>query len=204
MIRFRKRLIFSFIVLMLIVLVLATYFLFDLETDLSNVLAIVASLLAIITGVIAIFMSFIEVNKAKLDAVKDYFQQGDDNEYVDARKYIFNNYKYSKNYNIKEKYSESKAKVCNFFHFWGLMNRKGYLPIWVFEGSSGVQVVKLFFILYGDIIESRKQNKFYAIEFERLVKRILIKYKKNFIGFDFIDDYNIDCCNILKELRINF
>lgn len=131
----------------------------------------VVGVVAILSGIAGIVMGIASARQASLEAVKEYFQQGDEDAYVEARRRIFN-----------EKGTITEAdlsKVANFFHFWGLMNRKGYLPIWVFEGSSGIQIVKLYQKLEPNILEKRCNNIFYAVEFELLVKRISKKYKKN-------------------------
>ncbi|HHX61354.1 MAG TPA: hypothetical protein GX707_11690 [Epulopiscium sp.] len=132
--------------------------------------------IAILSGITGIVIGFSSSRQASLDAVKDYFQQGDEESYVKARTNILE----TKSIDKMEK--TEVGKVCNFFHFWGLMNRKKYLPIWVFEGSSGLQVVKLYIKLQTTIKEKRKLNQFYAIEFEKLARRIYRKYNQNFIS----------------------
>lgn len=57
-----------------------------------------------------------------------------------------------------------------------MMVSKGYLPIWIFEGSSGVAVVKLFSLLEPHISERQKKNKYYAEGFEQLAKKIKKEY----------------------------
>lgn len=149
------------------------YFFNDIENSFSLYsMEHIVGIVAILSGIAGIIMGISSSRQASLDAVKDYFQQGDQSELVSARKKLFEHH-----VNGKDFKDDDIAKVCNFFHFWGLMNRKRYLPIWVFEGSSGVQAVKLYKILEPIIVEKRKNNKFYAVEFERLVKRIKTKYK---------------------------
>lgn len=131
-------------------------------------------IIAILSGIAGIVMGISSVRHASLDAVKEYFQQGDEDSYSSARKRIL------EVKNISENEYSAVSKVCNFFHFWGLMNRQRYLPIWVFDGSSGLQIIKLYMKLDPIITEKRNNNKFYAIEFEFLAYRIYKKYKSNF------------------------
>ena len=130
--------------------------------SMNNIVGIVA----ILSGITGIIMGISSSRQASLEAVKHYFQQGDEDAYSQARKNIFSA-KDSKDIDDKD-----VSKVCNFFHFWGLMNRQNYLPIWVFDGSSGLQIVKLFITLDPLIQKKREENKFYAIEFEKLAYRI--------------------------------
>ncbi len=137
---------------------------------LDNVVGVVA----ILSGIAGILIGVAGMRQANLDAVKEYFQQGDNSDYVKARRNISS----SESSTFKD---EDVAEVCNFFHMWGLLNRKRYLPMWVFEGSSGIRVVELYIKLYGAIKKRRERdNTFYAEEFEYLAYRIYGKYKKNF------------------------
>ncbi|MCC5912486.1 MAG: hypothetical protein JJT76_18870 [Clostridiaceae bacterium] len=138
--------------------------------SINNLVGVVA----ILSGLTGIVMGIASSRQANLDAVKEYFQQGDEDSYSEARGRIL------KAENVDQIESSDVSKICNFFHFWGLMNRQRYLPIWVFEGSSGLQIVKLYMKLKPIIIKKRKNNKFYAVEFELLAYRIYKKYKMNF------------------------
>lgn len=59
------------------------------------------------------------------------------------------------------------------------MVKKGYLPMWVFDGSSGNRAYRLFGILKPYINNKRKEaeNEKYAEEFQWLITKIQKKYK---------------------------
>ncbi|WP_435874070.1 DUF4760 domain-containing protein [Rossellomorea vietnamensis] len=65
--------------------------------------------------------------------------------------------------------TKAASEICAFFHFWGMMVNKGYLPLWIFKSASGPSVVRLFHLLKPYIEERRKTNNhYYAIDFEYL------------------------------------
>ena len=156
----------------------------DKITD-SNSIQVITNIVSILSGTAAILIGIATIKTSRLNAVKEYFQQGDKKEFVQAR---------GKIYRIAEENEEADketiiakfkiidndiAIVISFFHFWGLMVKKGYLPMWVFEGSSGIKAVKLYRILKVYIDNKRKstKNEKYAEEFEWLVKEIGRRYK---------------------------
>lgn len=159
--------------------------------SINNLVGVVA----ILSGLTGVVMGIASARQASLDAVKEYFQQGDEDSYSEARGRIL------KAENVNQIESSDVSKVCNFFHFWELMNRQRYLPIWVFDGSSGLQIVKLYMKLKSIIIKKRENNKFYAVEFELLAYRIYKKYKKNFDDLkgeewdDLFEKFKIDVQN---------
>lgn len=68
------------------------------------------------------------------------------------------------------------------------MVKKKYLPIWVFEDSSGFAIVKLYRILSHYIDEKRVDNPYYAVHFQWLANKIERKYKKIVNEFDDIQN----------------
>lgn len=161
--------------LALILIPIPFFIYFFRDKFISNiVLENIVGLVAILSGIAGTYIGFSTSKMASLEAVREYFQQGDKSEYVKARKNIYNNGEKGDG-NIS---SSDASTVCNFFHFWGLMVRKGYLPIWVFESASGVAVVRLFENLQSYIKERKKENPFYAENFEWLVAEINRVYKK--------------------------
>lgn len=75
------------------------------------------------------------------------------------------------------------APILNFYQQWGLLNRKDFLPRWVFEGASGIRVVEMTIQLSSHIGKGRTdnehsliQNLYSAEAFEYLAKHIYNKY----------------------------
>lgn len=156
-----------------------------LEFNLNLNMEYVVGLVAILSGITGIVMSITSSRQASLDAIKEYYQQGDSENYVKARGFIS-----SKN-NLKGIDDQKQVSdIVNFYELWGLLNSKKYLPIWVFGGVSGIRVVEMYIRLTnlimsvrdGTIDSSGKKpiNPFYGKQFEELAYRIYRKYKKNF------------------------
>jgi len=128
------------IILSIIIPILSYYYIKSLNINFESVINIenVVGIVAILSGVSGIIIGTASVRQANLIAVKEYFEQGDNSEHISARKYIADN---------KNKIYESKievSQIINFFQMWGLLNRKKYLPIWVFSGASRIRVVELY------------------------------------------------------------
>ena len=141
----------------------------------------VVNLVAIVSGISGIIMGLVSLKMVNLDAVKEYFQQGDSDDFIAARKKV---YELGETNERIEPYNSEVGKVVSFFHFWGLMVKKKYLPIWVFEDASGFAVVKLYRILEPHIEERRVDNPYYAKYFQWLAEEIEKKYKYIIEEFD--------------------
>jgi hypothetical protein len=61
---------------------------------------------------------------------------------------------------------------------WGLLQSKGFLPVWVFETASGYSILKLHDSVEDIFEKNRETNPFYAMQFTALCERIAQKYKK--------------------------
>ena len=134
-------------------------------------LADIVDVVAILSGISGILVGAASIRISNLGAVEEYFQQGDSKEYTEARRKIY--IKIDQKQKIEQDYLDA-AIVVSFFHFWGLMVKKKYLPAWVFDSASGYAVIRLYEGLSDMIIERRKKNPEYAQYFEWLY----IKTKK--------------------------
>lgn len=123
----------------------------------------VVNIVAIISGISGVIIGLSGWRATNLDAVKEYFQQGDTEEFIKARGELYDKQDHNKNIEYD---SKEASMITNFFQFWGLMVGKRYLPIWVFEGASGMSVVRLYGILENYIVKHREKNKYYAQNFE--------------------------------------
>jgi hypothetical protein len=130
------------------------------------------ALAAIASGVSGVLMSLSSKRVATFEAIREYFQQGDTPEMIASRNKIYQSEKDGTPVDTK-----AASEICSFFHFWGMMVEKGFLPLWIFKSASGPSIVKLYFILEPHIEERRKNNnKLYGEGFEYLVKKIGKKY----------------------------
>lgn len=163
----------------------------------------IVGIVAIISGLGSLLVGISSIFSTSLDNVREYYSTGDTLEMSRARAVIYNyryiKMKYSKtvydpdfdewvkeNINSKEKsllptnkkeIFEAADITANFFQMWGLLQYKGFLPIWVFETSSGYSILKLHEGIE-DILEvERKNNPFFGGQFTDLCVRIYDKNK---------------------------
>lgn len=129
----------------------------------------VVNIVAILSGISGILVGAASIRISNLGAVQEYFQQGDSKEYTEARRRVYD--KIQKKQKI-DKEDIDAGIVVSFFHFWGLMVKKHYLPVWVFESASGYAVIRLYEGITDMIEERRKDNPQYAEYFEWLYKKV--------------------------------
>ena len=76
-------------------------------------------------------------------------------------------------YDVKiDKNDIAAGNIVSFFRFWGIMVKKKYLPLWVFESASGYAVIRLYEGLQPMIEERRQDNEKYGEYFEWLYYKI--------------------------------
>ncbi len=164
----------------------------------------IVGIVAIVSGLGSFLVGISSIFTTSLDNVREYFATGENPEIADARHVLYNyrNIKikygktvYDKDFNEwlhsnispedKDFYIDSKesvlvasSRVANFYQMWGLLQYRNFLPIWVFDTTSGYNMIRLYQAT-ADIIEhKRESNPLYAGHFEDLCKRISKKYKK--------------------------
>ena len=164
----------------------------------------IVGIVAIISGIGSLLVGISSIFSTSLDNVREYYSTGDTPEMSKAFSVIFNyryiKMKYQKSVfdkdfdewvkeNIdgkqdillpttKKEILEAAETTANFFQMWGLLQYKGFLPIWVFETSSGYSILKLHEGIEDIIDNQRKNNPFYAGQFTNLCYRIYNKNKK--------------------------
>ncbi len=163
----------------------------------------IVGIVAIISGMGSLLVGVSSIFTTSLDNVREYFATGEKAEIADARHVLYNyrnlKIKYGKTVysegfdewvaeNLdKEKdknfYVENKAqvlkassRVLNFYQMWGLLQYRNFLPIWVFDTTSGYNMIRLYEATIDIIKEKRKSNRLYAGHFEDLCKRVNKKY----------------------------
>lgn len=166
----------------------------------DKTLEMIVSLVAIFSGISGLVFGLMSLHTANLDNVREFFSTGDQAHIVYARSVLYEYGKYKlrtgKTYrdpefgfelidmNQKTKVvsqvdiEAATSTISNFFHLWGLLTQKGYLPMWVFESSTGISVYRLYQAADDVILERRKGNPLYAQKFEWLYSAISKKYEK--------------------------
>lgn len=66
----------------------------------------------------------------------------------------------------------SVSLIANFYQEWGILCRRGYLPMWVFDSSAGYNLIRLYLASYDFVEKSRAQNSFYARDFQWLCEKV--------------------------------
>lgn len=164
----------------------------------------IVGVVAIVSGVGSVIMGISSLFTSSLDNVREYYATGDAPELAEARGVLYN-YRYIKikygktiadedfdewvKANIqsgngpiapttKQEIMSAASVTADFFQMWGLLQGKGFLPIWVFETASGYSIIKMYEAITDIVAQMRASNPFYAAQFENLCLRINAKYKK--------------------------
>ncbi len=129
----------------------------------SGLIGMIAGLIGAITGITGI------VN-TRFTAVHNFFSVVESPDFIDARDYVYKNDIEVDNPTA----TKMAAFVINFFHHWGFLAKKGFLPMWVFDSASGAGAIRLYKRLENYIWKRRKENKdpTYAEYFEWLCLKI--------------------------------
>lgn len=165
----------------------------------------IVGIVAIISGMGSFLVGISSIFTTSLDNVREYFASGEQDEISESRHMLYNyrniKIKYGKTvYDadfdswVKENISEddknfyieggkndifrAASKVANFYQMWGLLQSRNFLPIWVFDTTSGYNVIKLYQSMADIIAHKREENLLYAGHFEELCNRIYNKYHK--------------------------
>lgn len=170
------------------------------QTGTSNVLQLIVSLVAIISGVSGVIIGLSSLRSAQLGSINDYFTSGDTKEFKHARGILYtyalqysNNgiSVFNKDFKLQHHDIDKKpivlykddvistiSYISNFFHQWGLLTKHRYLPLWVFQSSSGISVYRLYNASREVIDTYRKtSNPFYGEYFEWLYLKVYKTYK---------------------------
>lgn len=162
-------------VLLSLSILLSVFFFQSTLVDLSSKvnLSILVGIAAIASGVSGVLMSWSSKKVATFEAIREYYQQGDTPSMIENRTKV-----YATEDGVTPLDIHAAAELCAFFHFWGMMVRKGFLPIWIFKSASGPSIVRLYRLLESYVLERRRTNNhYYAKDFEYLVVKIENRYK---------------------------
>jgi hypothetical protein len=182
-------------------IVLTILFNYLSETSTVNdTLQYVVGFVAIVSGLSGVLLGLSSTKTSQLESVRTFFEKSDSTEYMKARKALYtykehleetqidlfdDNFKmdfvwdsHESTILLKDDILKYISYICNFYHLWGLLTKKGFLPLWVFESSSGIGVCILY-ELSKPVIDYHRNNRnpFYAENFEWLYHKIQIKFK---------------------------
>lgn len=100
---------------------------------------LIISIIGVITAVLSFILSCSGIIHNRYKAVDDYFTKMEDEKFIEARKHIYN----IKNDELRIN-DEQIAMVVNYFHHWGILAKKRYLPTWVFDDEGGNGVCRMY------------------------------------------------------------
>lgn len=124
------------------------------------------SVIGAVTGTIGAIIGILGILHNRFLAVNQYMEALEDVRFIEARTRIYNQ---APNQPIPIN-NEDASIIVNFFHHWGLLAKKHYLPLWVFDSGSGSGIIRLYDLTKGYIMERRQihQDSTYASDFEWL------------------------------------
>lgn len=140
--------------------------------------SIIFSIIGVITGSAGMIIGIIGIIHNRFLAVHNFFTSMEDQDFISARHYIYNR---TEPFFVDDvDAAQNAAMIINFFQHWGLLSRKHYLPMWVFDSGSGAGTIRLYELTKNFIIQMRKKNNdpTYADEFERLYMFLLKRKNK--------------------------
>lgn len=134
---------------------------------------IIFSIIGTITGLFGVFFGLLSINRSKIETINEFYKIDRDQNFIEARKTM---HLLKCNYEPKslmEKHGDKIAFLILAYDQSGLLVKKRHLPFWVFsKGACGATAVKFYNILKPYIDYKRGENKYYAINYEYLVKKI--------------------------------
>lgn len=130
----------------------------------------VLSVVGAVTGVIGSVFGAVGILRNRYLAVDRYLEAVEAPAFMSVKHIIYNR-------DITEPYSidcNEAAQIANFFHHWGLLAKKRYLPLWVFDYGSGAGAVRLYELTRGYIMLRRQfhHDDTYASGFEWLYYKL--------------------------------
>lgn len=186
-----------------VIITFSIFFIFFGKSQ-DDIINIIVGVVAIISGIGSLLVGISSIFSTSLDNVREYFSTGDTVAMEKARSILYN-YRYIKikygktiydedfdqfaqqqeiqehpmlRTTNKEEILSAAETTLDFFQMWGLLQGKGFLPMWVFETASGYSILKLHQAVEDILTEKRKTNPFYGQQFSFLCDRIKKKYKK--------------------------
>lgn len=99
-------------------------------------LSIVLSVIGGVTGVAGMIMGFLEIRRNRYLAVNEFLTKIESEEFIETKNYVYNN-----NCKVGDKQA---SEIVNFFHHWGLLAKRKYLPMWIFDGAVGNGACRLY------------------------------------------------------------
>ena len=134
------------------------------------------SLIGAVTGITGTILGILGMVHNRFLAIHQFLEAIDDESFSDARNRVY----HSDPEQLKLPDNKDASLMVNFFHHWGLLTKKHYLPLWVFDYGSGAGIIRIYNLTKGHIqaIQSLHQDSKYGSGFQWLYDKLLVRRKK--------------------------
>lgn len=133
-----------------------------------NWMQILPGVVGMATGIVGMVSGLKGMQHNKAVTIDKFFSALESKDFIKVKKAIYTK-------EITDVHDEDAASIANFYHHWGLMVKKKYLPIWVFDGGTGEGVIRSYERVrnYINFRRENDHNKAYAEHFEWLYHELL-------------------------------
>ncbi len=124
-------------------------------------------IISAVSAACSVIGAIISVKYNRFKAVNEFLSAVEDEKFIVAKKHVYN----CECFGLED---TDAALVVNFFHHWGLLARKHYLPMWVFDSGTGSGACRLYERVSEYIVNRRKANNdlFYAEHYDWLYTKL--------------------------------
>lgn len=126
------------------------------------------SVIVAVTGIFGTAISILGVVNNRFLAIRQYMEGVEAPEFIKARTAI-RNIEDSSQISLD---NIEAAQLVNFFDHWGLLAKKHYLPLWVFNSGSGDGIIDYYNKVFVYITKRRINRSTYASNFDWLYKKL--------------------------------
>ena len=126
------------------------------------------SVIGAVTGIVGTAISILGVANNRFLAIREYMAGVEAPEFIKARTAI-RNIEDSSQISLD---NIEAAQLVNFFDHWGLLAKKHYLPLWVFNSGSGDGIIDYYNKVFVYITKRRANRSTYASNFEWLYYKL--------------------------------
>lgn len=128
------------------------------------------SVIVAVTGIFGTAISILGVVNNRFLAIRQYMAGVEAPEFIKAR----NNIRQIKDSSLISVDSIEAAQLVNYFDHWGLLAKKHYLPLWVFNSGSGDGIIYYYGKVHAYILKRQKEEQIttYASNFHWLYKKL--------------------------------
>ena len=122
-----------------------------MTSETLSIIGTITGIVGMLTGIGSLIISVLNHQRARFLAVHEYLSAVESKEFIESKKYVYNTSHFDND-------DKKAALVVNFFHHWGMLAKRKYLPLWVFDGATGKGACRLYERVLPYIEARRKHN----------------------------------------------